>query len=328
MGGSVEGGAMASRLVFAWVFLGVLLAGGAALTVIPVVDAVGVDAALAAVEATPIGDDEESAADATKLAEVDESAVEAPPLAHGVDMVCRDYTGNVIPCPPKPEPELVTICTESGPVAVPAAEVPADALFPGDEVPGGFLGPDCSVIAFSGTVDGTLTCDGAPLVGAAIDLTRVDGPGSASTTTGADGTYSFAGLAFGQYAVRLGSAECDGGGFVGFVLNFGTISAGEPALSGAVALTSPTPVGGSISGVYECGVPLPGITIQLVQDMGSTVLATTTTDSEGRFSFDDIPFDTYGIQSLPANASCGTGTNFGITLTADDPDQIANIIFV
>ena len=193
------------------------------------------------------------------------------------------------------------------------------------------------------TNDGDRQVGELGLSGVTINLTGTDDLGNtvtASTTTGADGSYSFSGLRPGTYTIieptqpagYLDGAERAGssGGVTttndrisAIVLTSGTASAnnlfGEKpttpmpytSISGTVRLDP------NANGTRETGEngTLAGVTITL-RDSLNAVVATTTTDVNGNYSFAGIPVGDYTLAQAQPN---GYGSSSPNTLSITAP---------
>jgi VCBS repeat-containing protein len=75
---------------------------------------------------------------------------------------------------------------------------------------------------------------------------------------------------------------------------------------------------GAVAGAFESGTedPLVGVTVKLRDATGATVLATTTTDSEGLYGFDDLDPGVYVVEFVRP-----TGERLTIANAADDDDD-------
>jgi uncharacterized delta-60 repeat protein len=120
--------------------------------------------------------------------------------------------------------------------------------------------------------------------------------GSTSVVTSAAGSYAFNGLAAGTYDVAVVTPEGD------TLISAGSanVSVGTTAVSGPIfILTGDT---GSITGTVSnatANTPLPGVTVTLTNS--SSGVLSTTTDSNGNYSFDNLAPDTYTVaQDTPA----------------------------
>jgi subtilisin family serine protease len=152
-----------------------------------------------------------------------------------------------------------------------------------------------------GALGGNVTAsDGSGLAGASVS---VSGPMSRTTTTAADGSYSFSRLMVGDYTVRVskfgyltasGSATVTEGQTT--VQNFTLQAAPSATLSGTVRLSS--------------GDPAPGATLRV---LGTP--ATGTADSQGRYQL-TLPYGDYQIEVNHSNR-CATGTTESVSITAD-----------
>ena len=185
-----------------------------------------------------------------------------------------------------------------------------------------------------------------------VELLGADGNVVATTTTDADGNYSFTRLAAGDYTVKVtkagaianldqtedpdstkdntsGTVTLNADNPVQENINFGYVK--KHAISGNVYLDQnrdKTKDGGDI--------PQSGITVNLV-DASGTVVATTTTDADGNYSFTGLGDGTYTVQvdktgSLASTEQTedpsgqGDSRSQAITFTRSDPD-VTNVNF-
>jgi len=181
---------------------------------------------------------------------------------------------------------------------------------------------------------GSFNAGDGNLAGVTVSLTGTDSnnnPVSLITTTGANGTYIFAGLVAGDYTVTASQPA----GFTPASDNVGSAGGQNTAantfttigLGGGVDATdynfgqrlSTTPGTGAVSGVVfldankngaldpgEAGVG--GGVIELL-DGGGAVLATTTADADGTYIFTNVaPGAVYQVTQAPAPTGYGTST--------------------
>jgi protocatechuate 3,4-dioxygenase beta subunit len=147
----------------------------------------------------------------------------------------------------------------------------------------------------------------------------------ATTTTAANGGYSFSGVAPGSYTVSVTKATGDTFSPVGTsttlpdsivsaagkasvtvtsgsttVVNAGEVSAGTGSISSLVFFD------GLSDGTYHVGDPgVEGVTVELLS--GSKIVATTTTNSSGVYSFNGIASGSYTVKVIaPAGTSFST----------------------
>jgi protocatechuate 3,4-dioxygenase beta subunit len=195
-------------------------------------------------------------------------------------------------------------------------------------------------LTLSGTVandtngNGVLDPTDAPLAGISVTLQPSGGGVTATTTTAANGTYSFPGLAANNYTVSIGSAT-------------GLIN--ETPASVTVALTSdrndinflfvaPGLIGGRVisdlngNGIAEPTEPgIPGVSVDLnrINNLGqATLIATITTGSDGTFFFPIQPAGTYTVVAHSQAGVVATGANAGSSGTAVvvDPNTIRVVL--
>ncbi len=166
------------------------------------------------------------------------------------------------------------------------------------------------------------------------------GPGCApcTTTTGADGTYMFTGLAAGDYKVDFnpatlpviydpsptnttGNIDVDGlaGGDLVTSADFGFGASGSIGSIGDLVFLDLDGDGNQDAG--EPGIE--GVTIDLLDAAGTTVLASTSTDSAGAYSFLGLDAGTYQVRVTDTagvlsglNLSAGSNPTGAIVLTA------------
>jgi large repetitive protein len=173
--------------------------------------------------------------------------------------------------------------------------------------------------------DGVLDAAEATRLGG-VTITLLDTTGNviATTTTAADGTYSFVGIPAGDYVVRQTQPN-----------GYGSSTANE--LPVTVPVTGLTDVNfgetlGSVGdfvwsdadgdGVQDAGEPgVGGVTVQLLDAAGG-VVATTTTAADGSYRFTDVPLATYSVQFTPPAGQSLTRPGQGDAATGSDPDWI------
>ena len=185
-----------------------------------------------------------------------------------------------------------------------------------------------------------------------VELLRPDGSVVATTTTDADGNYSFTRLAAGDYTVKVTKA--------GAIANLDQTEDPDSTkdnTSGTVTLNADNPVQENINFGYvkkhaisgnvyldqnrdktkDSGdIPQSGITVNLV-DASGTVVATTTTDADGNYSFTGLGDGTYTVQvdktgplasteQTEDPSGQGDSRSQAITFTRSDPD-VTNVNF-
>ncbi len=182
---------------------------------------------------------------------------------------------------------------------------------------------------------------------AGVDVELIDGTGAvvATTTTGSDGSYLFAGVTPGEYTVRIAAAELGTGGTLeGFNATTGpqseggaisaplTVGAGEVVLDVDFGFDAPTATFAvddvfwldlDADGNLDSDEPrLEGVTIDLL-DAGGNVVATTTSASDGTVSFAGLPPGSYTL-SVSDNAGVLVGLG-GTTTPAQSRAQSVTI---
>ena len=185
-----------------------------------------------------------------------------------------------------------------------------------------------------------------------VELLRPDGSVVATTTTDADGNYSFTRLAAGDYTVKVTKA--------GAIANLDQTEdpdATKDNTSGTVTLNADNPVQENINFGYvkkhaisgnvyldqnrdktknTGDLPQGGVTVKLV-DASGAVVATTTTDPDGNYSFTGLNDGTYTVQvdktgplasteQTEDPSGQGDSRSQAITFTRSDPD-VTNVNF-
>lgn len=165
-------------------------------------------------------------------------------------------------------------------------------------------------------ISGTVTQSGSPLSGVTVTLS---GSGSGSATTGAAGTWSFAGLADGAYTVTPSRS-----GFTFTPTSRSVTLAGVDSTGNDFAATA-TPAAHAISGTVTLGGnPMSGVTVTL----SGAGAGSATTGASGTYTFAGLADGSYTVTPsrlnygfTPASVSltlAGTdsaGNNFAATLT-------------
>ena len=185
-----------------------------------------------------------------------------------------------------------------------------------------------------------------------VELLRPDGSVVATTTTDADGNYSFTRLAAGDYTVKVTKA-----GAIADLTQTEDPDATKDSTSGTVTLNAGNPVQEninfgyvkkhSISGTVYLDqnrdktkdggdIAQSGVTVKLV-DASGAVVATTTTDPDGNYSFTGLNDGTYTVQvdktgplasteQTEDPSGNGDSRSQAITFTRSDPD-VTNVNF-
>ena len=185
-----------------------------------------------------------------------------------------------------------------------------------------------------------------------VELLRPDGSVVATTTTDADGNYSFTRLAAGDYTVKVTKA-----GAIADLTQTEDPDATRDSTSGTVTLNAGNPVQENINFGYvkkhaisgtvyldqnrdkakDGGdIAQSGVTVKLV-DASGAVVATTTTDADGNYSFTGLNDGTYTVQvdktgplasteQTEDPSGNGDSRSQAITFTRSDPD-VTNVNF-
>ena len=185
-----------------------------------------------------------------------------------------------------------------------------------------------------------------------VELLRPDGSVVATTTTDADGNYSFTRLAAGDYTVKVTKA-----GAIADLTQTEDPDATKDSTSGTVTLNAGNPVQENINFGYvkkhaisgtvyldqnrdktknTGDIAQSGVTVKLVDPSGN-VVATTTTDADGNYSFTGLNDGTYTVQvdktgplasteQTEDPSGNGDSRSQAITFTRSDPD-VTNVNF-
>src|SRR6185436_13997571 len=168
-----------------------------------------------------------------------------------------------------------------------------------------------------------ITADDTVLAGVTINLFKDGGMVPfATTTTAADGSYSFANLGPGSYTVQ----EIAPAGYTQTAGNSGyTIAAQSGTNSTAnnfanfqqitISGTKYTDITGD--GLGDGDTPLAGVTINLFKDGGVNPVATTTTDASGNYSFSNLGPGTYTVVEQVPSGYVQTVGGSGYTVAAN-----------
>lgn len=168
----------------------------------------------------------------------------------------------------------------------------------------------------------------------------LSGAASGTAVTDANGKYLFTGLAAGSYSVDVPAAGA-GGVPAGYVLTTAndptsvTLAANEVRLNvdfGFRASATTGSIGDQMfydvnnNGAYNAGTdsPLPNVTVRLYASNGTTLLATTTTDANGLYTFSGLAAATYVVKvdltdpDIASNltSTVALGTTSSIVLTS------------
>jgi beta-glucanase (GH16 family) len=171
------------------------------------------------------------------------------------------------------------------------------------------------------SVSGTVDVNGVALAGDTISLLSSAGKVLATTTTDSTGTFGFSGLSAGSYEVSYAAPHGDAYE-TGGATAYGTGTTAAMALAAGSSTTLATEnlltnaaniqglvlhYGGATDPVYGGGDG--GVTVSLLNASGS-VIATTTTASNGWYIFRSIGAGTYQVQfTPPAGQMIKTGTS-------------------
>ena len=203
----------------------------------------------------------------------------------------------------------------STPNAITTVPLPAAGLL--NQNFGETLGTISGSVYFDADTSGTRGLSESGIAGVQVTLTGTDASGNPvnrTTTTDASGNYTFDALGAGVYVI---TEPVQPAGYVDGQEALGTGGGAVGAdtftnvpLSGGANLTNydfgeiGVPVSGTVfrdtdrDGTLDGGEPpIPGVTVQLI-DANGTVVRTTTTDTNGNYTFPNVPPGTYTIREL------------------------------
>jgi hypothetical protein len=188
------------------------------------------------------------------------------------------------------------------------------------------------------SISGQVRLGATPQANVPVELYGAVGNLVRTTTTGAGGNYSFAGLAAGRFYVRTrdtsGRADALWNGLpcLGSACNVrnGTpidLAAGGSQAGVDLVLTNPATISGTVTRLPG-STPMSGVTIQLLASTGAVAL-TATTNASGNYSFTGLPAGTYRLvtrntpdvidvawPSTPCPSACNGLNGNTITVTA------------
>ncbi|MGV3723183.1 MAG: carboxypeptidase regulatory-like domain-containing protein [Actinomycetota bacterium] len=148
-----------------------------------------------------------------------------------------------------------------------------------------------NVVVGNGTIAGTITrSDTTPIVGATVRTTNGPVVG-ASTTSDADGDYSLDNLPEGTYTILVSRS-----GFTSQTISAIEVDPGQTTTVDVV-LGATGGDGGTLTGLVTSSdaVPLSGVTLRAFLD--DDLVATTSTNSTGRYTFTDLDAGSYTIRA-------------------------------
>lgn len=207
----------------------------------------------------------------------------------------------------------------------------AVSLIAGDNITTGFDFDNFQYAHITGTkftdiTGDSFSADDTGLGSVTINLylgTSTSGPLVASTTTAADGSYSFGNLGPGTYFVQevVQSGWIQTGGNAGYTIaaTSGLNSTGnnfDNFQKGQITGKKYKDITGNSFSADDTG--LGGVTIKLYQGTSTsgTLVASTTTAADGSYSFGNIGPGTYFVQEVVQTGWIQTGGNAGYTIVA------------
>ncbi|WP_205755997.1 SdrD B-like domain-containing protein, partial [Lacibacter luteus] len=180
------------------------------------------------------------------------------------------------------------------------------------------------------------------IAGVTVTLTKPDGT-TTTTTTDANGAYSFCGLAPGTYSVsfatpsgyaptgsNLGGNDAKDSDPVGGTVTGITLASGETNNTIDAGYYKTACLGDFVwndlngNGVQDAGEPgIAGVTVTLTKPDGTTT--TTTTDANGAYSFCGLAPGTYSVSFATPSGYAPTGSNLGGN-DAKDSDPVGGTV--
>jgi hypothetical protein len=176
--------------------------------------------------------------------------------------------------------------------------------------PGTATTQDFSLVAGPGTISGTVTdsVTGLPIGSATVCISTSGTCGSTTTTTAGDGTYTLSNVAPGTYEVTASAIRYVTQSRTGVVVTSGGNTPESFAL---------VPNLGSISGTvtdFVTTLPIANATVCIGTDATcATFTHTTTTASDGTYSFSGLTEGSYQVNVLATNYVSQTVTNVSVT---------------
>lgn len=155
-----------------------------------------------------------------------------------------------------------------------------------------------------GTIAGTVSDSGGPLVGATVDVLE-GGVVIATATTVGGGSYTINDISPGSYTVRASQTN-----YQTAVLG-ATVQSNQTTTVDFTLLQSPGTIAGTVRD-SETHAEIAGASVEALQ--GSTVLASTTTAGDGTYFLPDLA---PGIYTVRATATTYQTTTIGATVTAN-----------
>ncbi|MFJ2551834.1 collagen binding domain-containing protein [Microbacterium sp. NPDC087591] len=156
-----------------------------------------------------------------------------------------------------------------------------------------------------------------PLTGVTLSLTDANGTVVGTTTTAADGTYSFAGfVATDGYTVRV--TPPDGKISTGATTQSADLTDADAIADFTVRDIIPVAVSGQVTD--DRGDPVPGVTVTIDGQ-------TTTTDADGRYLFDSVPVGEHTAEIVAPPGFTITDSPPAFTVPEDSEDPITGVDF-
>jgi protocatechuate 3,4-dioxygenase beta subunit len=155
-----------------------------------------------------------------------------------------------------------------------------------------------SSLVASATISGTVTsqASGSPISGATVTIIKGSNQIIATTTTLANGTYTFTGINAGQYTVTA-SATGYQAAVVGVQARNNEITVVNFAL-----LSNPGTVSGTVTAA-NTGLPISGATVEV--NFNNVVIFSTLTNGSGNYTIAGVPPGTYVIHAHAMNYQTG-----------------------
>ncbi len=172
-----------------------------------------------------------------------------------------------------------------------------------------------------GVIDATET---VRLGGVTIILQDADGKEVARTTTAPDGTYSFVGLAAGDYTV----VQVQPGAYGTTTVNTVDVTVPKAGRTGVDFGEDLGSIGNFVfrdsngNGIQDAGeAGVAGVKVQLLDPLG-TVIGEVTTGVDGGYLFDRLAPGSYTVKFVPADGDFLTVPGRGDAATGSDPDWV------
>jgi hypothetical protein len=181
---------------------------------------------------------------------------------------------------------------------------------PGSTAPLSFL-----LVPTAGTITGTVMdteTPAEPIANASVSYTS--SAGTVSTSTGADGTYSFTGVDVGTYAVTASAP--------GFPAqsNPSVIVAADSTVTASFTLTASSGISGTVIDTEKPAQGVSGATVSYAGTGTTTGSGTTATGMNGVYALTGVPAGTYTVSVMDTGFNAPTRRSVTVSVSATTPN--------